>query len=115
MSKWNRRLLWLTAFVVACAAYLWFFGVQTFIALETRNIGRKQPIVESVPVELGDTSVSSTKGTRLSFLGVEFEVPLDGLYEAKTRIVGSWALIFFRSGKSIVLCVSPPNGFITSM
>jgi len=115
MSKLKRRLLWLTALVAAFVAYLWFFGVQTFFALETRRIGRKQPIVKSVPIELGDTSISTIKGTRLSFLGVEFEVPWDDLDGAKTRIVGNWALIYFRSGRSIILCVSPPNGFITSM
>jgi len=115
MSKWTRRLLWLGALAVVSGAYLWFFGVQTFFALYARRIGRQIPIVKSVPVELQDLTVSSVQGERLSFLGAEFEVPWDDVDEAKTRIVGNWALINFRSGNSIILCVSPPDGFITSM
>ena len=115
MAKWKRRLLWTSAFVIACVVYLWFFGVQTFFALQARKIGRKIPIVNSIPVELQDLSVSTAKGEKLSFMGVEFEVPWSDVDEEKTRIVRNWALIYFRSGNSIILCVSPPDGFITSM
>jgi hypothetical protein len=115
MSKWQRRLLWASAFFVACVVFLWFFGLQTFFALQTRQIGRRVPIVKSVPLELQDLSVSKVKGEKLSFMGAEFEVPWDDVDEKKTRIVGNWVLINFRSGNSIVLCVSPPDGFITSM
>jgi hypothetical protein len=115
MSKWKRRFLWIAACVVVCAVYLWFFGVQTFFTLETRNISRKVPIVKSVPVELGDMSVSKSPGRKISFRGVEFEVPWDDVDETSTRIIGNWGLVTFHSAKSIILCVSPPNGFITSM
>src|SRR5271156_3438703 len=115
MAKWKRRLLWTSAFVIACVVYLWFFGVQTFFALQARKIGRQIPIVKSIPVELKDLSVSTVKGEKLSFMGVEFEVPWSDVDEEKTRIVRNWALIYFRSGNSIILCVSPPDGFITSM
>jgi hypothetical protein len=86
--------------------------MQTFFALYARQIGRKSPIVESVPVELYDLSVSEVKGERISFKGVEFEVPWDDVDEGKTRIAGSWLLIHFRSGNSIILCVNSANGFI---
>jgi hypothetical protein len=74
-SKWKRRLLWAGAFVGLCVVYLWFLGTQTFFALYARQIGRKNPIVKSVPVELKDMSVSDVKGERLSFKEAEFEVP----------------------------------------
>ena len=114
-SKWKRRLLWVSAFVGLCAVYIWFFGVRTFFALYARQIGRKNPIVKSVPVELNDLSVSEVKGERISFKGIEFEVPWNDVDEQKTRVVGTWALIFFRSGNSMVLCVEPADGFIAEM
>jgi hypothetical protein len=108
-------LLWVSAFVGLCVVYLWFYGMQTFFALYARQIGRKSPIVKSVPVELYDLSVSEVKGERISFKGVEFEVPWNDVDKQKTRVVGAWALIFFRSGNSMVLCVEPVDGFITEM
>ena len=86
---------------------LWFFGTQTFFALLARQIARKTPIVKSVPVELNDLSVSEVKGERISFNGIEFEVPWNDVDEQKTRVVGTWALIFFRSGNSMILCIEP--------
>ena len=59
--------------------------------------------------------VSEVKGERISFKGVEFEVPWNDVDEQKTRMVGAWALIFFRSGNSMVLCVEPADGFIAEM
>jgi hypothetical protein len=110
-----RRSLWFGAFMIGCTLYLWFFGVQTFFALETRQLGRKLPIVKSVPIELEDLTVSQAQGKKLAFMGVEFEVPWDDVDEKKTRIVGTWALIYFRSGNSIILCVSPPKGFMKGL
>lgn len=113
-SKWKRRLIWTGALLLASVAYLWFFGVQTFFAIETRKIGRKAPIVNSVPVELSDRSVSIAPGTKLSFRGAEFDVPWSDVDESRTRLAGNWALISFHSGKSIILCVGRPDGFITT-
>jgi hypothetical protein len=115
MPKWKRIFLWASAFVIACVVYLWFFGIQTFFILQTRKIGHEIPIVKSVPVKLQDLSVSKVKGEKLSFMGAEFEVPWDDVDQEKSRIVGNWALINFRSGNSIILCVSPPGSFITSI
>jgi hypothetical protein len=108
-------MLWLGAFAVVAGAYLWFLGVQTFFALYARRMGRQIPIVASVPGELPDSTVSKLHGEKVSFLGAEFEVPWNDVDREKTRIVGNWALIVFRSGTSVLLCVGPPDGFITSM
>lgn len=115
MSKWKRRLAWAGSILTACVVYAWLFGSQTFFALWARNIGRKVPIVKSVPVDLQDLSVSPAKGERISFKGAEFEVPWADVEKEKTRIVGSWLLIHFRSGNSILLCVQAADGFITDM
>lgn len=98
--------------VLACIVYAWFFGPQTFFALLARRTGRQVPIVKSVPVELEDLSVSTTRGAKLSFQEAEFEVPWDDVDEQKTRIVGKWVGVRFRSGRAILLCVGPQDGFI---
>jgi len=97
-SKSKRRLLWVSAFVGLCVVYLWFFGMQTFFALYARQIGRKTPIVRSVPVELYDLSVSEVRGERISFKGVEFEVPWNDVDEQKTRRggLGAYFLPFWK-------------------
>jgi hypothetical protein len=115
MSKGKGVGLPLGIAVIFGTVYLWFFGVQTFFALESRKIGREIPIVKSVPGELPDSSVSNAQGQKLSFMGIEFEVPWDDIDESKSRIVGSWALIVFRSGRSIILCVGKPKDFMSNM
>jgi hypothetical protein len=115
MSKWIRIIVALGIVGILGGTYLWFFGIQTFFVIQTRKWGREVPIVKSVPIELQDSSVSKAQGEKLSFMGVEFEVPWDDVDEAKTRIVGSWALIHFRSGNSILLCVEPPKGFMNAL
>jgi hypothetical protein len=77
---------------------LWFFGVQTFFALYTRKIR--------------DLRISQVPGETPNFSGVEFEVPWNDVDEKKSRVVGSWALIAFRSGSSIILCVTSPRDFM---
>jgi hypothetical protein len=115
VSKWKRRLLWASSILTVCVVYLWFFGTQTFFALWARNVGRKVPIVKTVPVDLKDLSISQAKGERVSFMGGEFEVPWDDVVQEKTRVVGNWLIVPFRSGKLIVLCVEEADGFIASM
>jgi hypothetical protein len=111
-----KRILSVSAIVVICGAtYVWYFGAQTFFVLQSRKTGRQIPIVKSVPAELQNLSVSKAHGQKLSFMGVEFEVPWDDVNESKSRIVGTWAFIFFRSGKSIILCVGKPKSFMDGM
>jgi hypothetical protein len=115
VPRWKRMLFWSGTFVIACVVYLWFFGAQTFFALQTRKWGRQIPIVNSVPRKLDDLSVSEAKGEKLAFMGAEFDVPWDDINKDKTRIIGNWVEIKFQSGTSIILCVSPPDGFITDI
>ena len=103
MSKRKRIFGTVSIAIAVCAVYLWFFGPQTFF------------LVNSVPVELQDLSISNVPGKKLSSMGVEFEVPWNDVDEKNSRIVGGWALIRFRSGNSIILCVTSPKGFISAM
>ena len=113
MSRWKRTLGVLAIVVIGGATYLWFFGPQTFFALQSRKWGRQVPIVKSVPVELRDLSISQVPGQKVSFMGVEFEVPWGDVDQSKSRVVGTWAFIISRSGNSIILCVEKPKDFIS--
>jgi len=115
MSRSKRFLAALAIAAIVGGTYLWLLGPQTFFALQSRKIGREIPIVKSVPVDLQDLSVSKTPGQKLSFMGVAFEVPWGDVDESKSRIVGSWAQIVFRSGNSIILCVNKPKVFMSNM
>lgn len=96
--------------------YVWLFGVQTFFALETRNIARKMPVVKNIPVQLPDSTVSLAPGTKLSYLGYEFEVPWDDIDETKTRMIGgNKAVIAFRSGNALSVWSGSPRDFVSHL
>ena len=109
MSRWRRILAWFAIAVVVFAICAWLFGAQTAIALEARRLARKSPVMWKVPVELADASVSESPGEKLSYLGCEFEVPWSDLDQPKTRLIGTWQIIGFQSGKGIILTKFPAN------
>jgi hypothetical protein len=116
MSKWMRVLIGLGIVVIACGAYLWFLGVQTFYIWETRRVARKEPIVWTTPVELSDLSMSQAPGKRLSYFGYEFEIPWDDIDQEKTKVVATnKAIIVFRSGNVISFWCDPSNGLISNV
>src|SRR5579863_9494279 len=116
MSKRTRILVSAGVAVVVCGTYLWFFGVQTFIALEARNIARKMPVVKKLPVELPDSSISHAPGRKLSYFGYEFEVPWDDIDETKTRIIGgNKAIVAFRSGNVLSVWSGSPHEFVDTV
>jgi hypothetical protein len=96
----RRRMLTWCGIVVGAWACLWAFQVALFV-LEAPHIDRKDPSLWRIPAELTDLSVSSARGKKLSYLGYEFEVPWDDVDEQKTKLIGSWQLIVFHSGKVI--------------
>ncbi len=116
MSRWMRVLVGLGIAVLACGIYLWFFGVQTFSALEARYIARKMPVVKKVPVELPDLSVSQASGKKLSYFGYEFEVPWDDIDEVKSRTIGgNKAIIAFKSGNVLSVWSGSPREFVNTV
>jgi hypothetical protein len=113
MSRWKRFLISLGIMVVACVTYLWFFGTQTFFALEANNTARKLPFVKLTPVRLPDSSVSQASGTTLSYFGYEFEVPWTDIDAEKTKIVGgNKVIIAFRSGNVLSVWSGQPHEFM---
>lgn len=113
LSRHMCLLVGLGITVLVCGVYLWLFGVQTAIALETRYIARKMPVVKKVPVEPSDSSVSHAPGKKLSYFGYEFEVPWADIDEAKSRTIGeNKAIIAFRSGNVLSVWSGPPHEFV---
>lgn len=94
-----------------CLTYLWFFGVATMFALETRYVGWKMPIVKRTPTELPDQSITQASGQNLSYFGYEFEVPWE-IDEAKSKQVGQMQLVALRSGNSLLVSRMAPKEFV---
>jgi hypothetical protein len=116
MSKPFRVLIILAIAVVACCAYLWFFGVQTYLIWETRRVARKEPVVWTTPVRLLDLSTSQAPGERLFYFGYVFEVPWDDIDPERTKVIGTnKAIIAFRSGNVISFWSGPPNELISKL
>jgi hypothetical protein len=115
MSKRKRILLTLGGAGALICVYLWFFGMATATVLEARYVGWKIPVVKKTPERLTDLSISQVPGPRLSWFGCEFDVPWDDLDETKTRIVGRWELLYFHSGRSLLISSPLPKDFIKGM
>jgi len=111
--QWKKVLNSFGIVVVACGTYLWLFGTQTFLVLETRNAARELPFVKLTPVELTDLSISQVPGMKLSYVGYEFEIPWTDIDEERTKVVGgNKAIIAFRSGNILSVWSGPPHEFL---
>lgn len=116
MSRWKRVLISFGILIVACITYLWLFGTQTFLILETHNAARKLPFVKLTPIDLTDLSVSQAPGLKLSYFGYEFEIPWTDIDEGRTKIVGgNKAIIAFRSGNGLMVWSGPPHEFVNGL
>src|SRR5579863_9482415 len=75
------------------------------------------PVARIVPTELKDHSVSQAPGTKLSYLGYEFEVPWNDLDEAKTVLYPkdkpqkTRVVLAFQSGLRLMVTAVPPREF----
>jgi hypothetical protein len=79
------------------------------IAISFYTARKALPVARIVPTELKDHSVSQAPGTRLSYLGYEFEVPWSDLDEAKTALYPrdkpekTRVVLAFRSGLRLMV------------
>src|SRR5215470_10019470 len=117
MPAWARILIGLFVIVLACVAYLWFFGFQTLVLLEARYLTRKTPAVNMAPAQLTELSVSRSPGRKLSYFGYEFEVPWNDVDEAKTGVIPdkNKAMIFFQSGNALSVWHGSPRAFLNQV
>src|SRR5215470_16361287 len=117
MPAWARILIGLFVIVLACVAYLWFFGFQTLVLLEARYLTRKTPAVSTAPAQLTELSISRSPGRKLSYFGYEFEVPWNDVDEAKSGVIPdkNKALIVFQSGNTLSVWQGSPRAFLNQV
>ena len=116
-STWPRILIALLVVLLACVAYLWFFGFQTLILLEARYLTRKAPAVRLAPAQLTDLSISRSPGRKLSYFGYEFEVPWNDVDESKSGPIPDTnkVMIVFQSGNSLSIWHGSPRAFLNQV
>jgi hypothetical protein len=110
--RWRRILIWSGTGFVILGVYAYFFGVATMLALEARHFGRTEPLLWKTPIALPSQTASSSPALKLSYLGLEFEVPWTDLDETITRPIGAWQFIAFHSGKTITVAKFRPDEFV---
>jgi hypothetical protein len=102
-----RRIL-ITLVILFAAQYFIVPAVVLYFA-------RRAPAVTSVvPTDLKDLSVSQAPGTKLSYVGYDFEVPWSDLDKSQTQVsegdpAFQIAGICFRSGLKLFISSAPPH------
>jgi len=89
------------------------------VALSFDAARKASPVARVVPTDLKDLSVSQVPGTKVSYVGYEFEIPWTDLDDSQTRSVPKdrpeMVALVFRSGLHIIVSSIParvfPNGF----
>lgn len=80
----------LSRILIAVAAAVAFIIISIYwvapVALSFYAARKAGPIAKVVPTELGDQSISQAPGTKLAYLGYEFEVPWSDLDAGKTAL-----------------------------
>src|SRR4029077_16661317 len=83
------------------------------VALSFDAARTASPVARVVPTDLKDLSVSQVQGTKVSYVGYEFEIPWNDLDESPTRSVPKHnperVGLSFRSGLQLLVSASPPR------
>jgi len=88
---------------------------QVVAVSDARRLGLDFPRLAQTPAELSGTSISSSPGKRLGYLGYEFEVSRDDLDESRVRLIDRVLGIPFRSGPLMMLMTDRPDRFVQSV
>jgi len=87
------------------------------VALSFDAARKAPPAARVLPSDLKDLSVSQVPGTKLSYVGYEFEIPWDDLDTSQTEQVPKgnpnpfMVALKFRSGRFLLVSASPPRVF----
>ena len=88
-----RRILTTAAITLGVIALGAFWVAPVALSFDAAR--KASPVVRVVPTDLKDLSVSQTPGTKLSYVGYEFEIPRSDLDETRTRkTILSWSAWF---------------------
>lgn len=111
-----RRILTAVVITLAVIAFLVFWVAPAALSFDAAR--KASPVTRVVPTGLKDLSVSQVPGTRLSYVGYEFEIPWTDLDESQTRSVPKdhpeMVGLAFRSGLHLIVSAARalPNGFV---
>ncbi len=106
-----RRIL-ITVVVTLSVVFVGVYGVGVASSF---YMAKKSPFARIVSTDLQDKSVSDAPGTKLSFIGYEFEVPWSDLDETQTRLYPKdkpekcKVDLHFRSGLRLLVTAVPPR------
>ncbi len=108
---------------VVVAVALVFVGVSRIapVALSFYAAKKAPAVASVVPVDLKDKSVSEAPGEKLSYFGIEFEVPWSDLDETQTKFYPKEKYdktkvdLRFRSGLRMVVSVHPPREWVNDL
>lgn len=120
MKLLRRILVTVVVTLTVIFAFIYWIGP---VALSFYAVRKAPPVINVVPVDLKDSSVSQAPGTRLSYLGHDFEVPWIDLDDSKTVLYPkekpdkTRVILTFRSGLRVMVTSIRPrefaNGFAT--
>lgn len=84
------------------------------VALSFDAAKKATPVARVVPTDLKDVSVSQVPGTKVSYVGYEFEIPWTDLDETQTRSVPKkddpyMVGLVFRSGLHLIVSAGPAH------
>ncbi len=106
-----RRIL-ITIFLTLTVGFILIYYVSP-IALSFYGSSKALPITRVMPMDLKDQSVDSAAGTKLSYLGYEFEIPWNDLDESQTVLIPkdkpdkNRVILVFRSGLRLMATKCP--------
>ena len=115
MSSLFRRIL--VTFILSCV--FGFVGAYWIVpvAVSFYSANKLPATAKVVPTDLQDHSVSQAPGTRLSYVGYDFEVPWTDLDNAKTTLYPkdksekNEVILTFRSGLRLAVTAVPAKEF----
>lgn len=114
-----RRILVTTAITLGVIALGAFWVAPVALSFDAAR--KAPPAARVVPTELKDLSVSQVPGTKLSYVGYEFEIPWDDLDASQTKQVPKdnpnpfMVALKFRSGRFLLVSASPARVFPDSI
>lgn len=110
-----RRILFTVAITLAVIFVAAHWGAP--IALSVYAARKAPAVARVVPTDLKDASISQAPGTKLSYLGYEFEVPWTDLDVSKTKFypldspTKYGVVLAFHSGRRMYMSVAPGHSF----
>lgn len=106
-----RRILITVAITLGVIALGAFWVAPVALSFDAARTAK--PDARVVPTDLKDLSVSQVPGTKVSYVGYEFEIPWTDLDQTRTRSVPKdnpyMVGLVFRSGLHLIVSASPPR------